>query len=57
MSDFITLSCPTCNGKLKITDDIDRFDCVHCGNEHVVKRGGDLVSLKPVVEQLELPRP
>ena len=57
MSDFITLSCPTCNGKLKITDDIDRFACVHCGNEHVVKRGGGVVSLKPVVEQLELPRP
>jgi hypothetical protein len=52
MSEFITLSCPSCNGKLQITEDIDRFACIHCGNEHVVKRGGGIVSLKPVLEQM-----
>ena len=52
MSDFITLSCPTCSGKLQITEDIDRFACGHCGNEHVVKRSGGIVSLKPVFEAM-----
>lgn len=48
MSDFITLSCPSCGGKLQITDDIDRFACAHCGSEHIVRRSGGIVSLKPV---------
>ena len=53
MADFITLSCPTCGSKLQITPDLDRFSCLHCGNEHVVRRGGGLVSLTPVVEGLQ----
>ena len=43
MADFITLSCPSCVHKLQITDDIDRFACGACGNEHIVNRsGGDI---------------
>ncbi|MFH1486657.1 MAG: hypothetical protein ABIH46_11345 [Chloroflexota bacterium] len=53
MSDFVTLTCPSCGGKLQITDDIDRFACAHCGTEHVVRRGGGLVSLAPVVEGIQ----
>jgi hypothetical protein len=49
MSDFITLSCPSCGAKLSITPDIDRFACSHCGQEHIIKRGGGIVSLSPVV--------
>jgi hypothetical protein len=52
MSDFVTLTCPSCGGKLQITNDIDRFACGHCGNEHVVKRSGGIVALAPVVEGL-----
>ena len=52
MSDFVTLTCPNCGGSLRITEDIDRFACVHCNNEHVVKRGGGIVSLAPVEKQL-----
>jgi predicted RNA-binding Zn-ribbon protein involved in translation (DUF1610 family) len=36
MSDFVTLTCPNCGGKLQITPDINRFACTHCGNEHIV---------------------
>ena len=36
MSDFITLSCPSCGNKLQFTDDIDSFACGACGNEHIV---------------------
>ncbi|MCC6457290.1 MAG: hypothetical protein IT328_20215 [Caldilineaceae bacterium] len=49
---FVTLSCPSCGGKLQITQDMDRFACGYCGNEHVVKRQGGVVMLAPVVEGL-----
>lgn len=53
MADFVTLTCPSCGGKLTITNDIERFACAHCGNEHVVNRSGYVVSLAPVVDELK----
>jgi hypothetical protein len=53
MADFVTLTCPSCGGKLQITSDLDRFACGYCGTEHVVRRGGGVVSLAPVVEGLK----
>lgn len=52
MSDFVTLNCPTRGGKLHITDDIDRFTCLHCGNEHIIKRGEGIIALSPVMKVL-----
>ena len=52
MADFVTLSCPSCGGKLEITNDVERFACSHCGREHIVKRSGGIVSLLPVVDAL-----
>lgn len=52
MSDFVTLSCPSCGGKLQITHDIDRFACGYCGHEHVVKRSGGVVTIAPMIEGL-----
>ncbi len=52
MADFVTLSCPSCAGRLEITQDIERFACAHCGREHIVKRSGSIVSLSPVVDAL-----
>ena len=52
MADFVTLSCPSCGGKLEVTRDIERFACTHCGREHMVKRSGGTVSLSPVVDAL-----
>jgi hypothetical protein len=49
MTDFVTLACPSCGAKLDITSDIDRFACSHCGQEHIIRRGGGIVSLSPVV--------
>lgn len=51
-SDFITLSCPNCGGKLQITPDIERFACEFCGYEHLVRRSGGMVSLEPVVQMM-----
>jgi DNA-directed RNA polymerase subunit RPC12/RpoP len=52
MADFVTLTCPSCGSKLEITNDVERFACGHCGNEHIVKRSGGIVSLAPVVQEL-----
>lgn len=53
MSEFVTLACPSCGGKLEITKDIDRFACGHCGREHLVKRSGGMVSLDPILQSLQ----
>ncbi len=53
MADIINLTCPTCGGKLQITNDIDRFACGYCGNEHFVQRSGGIVTLAPVVQGLK----
>ncbi len=53
MAQLVSLTCPSCGGNLQITDDIERFACAHCGNEHVVRRSGNVVSLAPVVEGLK----
>jgi predicted RNA-binding Zn-ribbon protein involved in translation (DUF1610 family) len=52
MNDFVTLTCPSCGGKLQITNDIERFACGYCGLEHIVKRSGGVVSLAPIVDGL-----
>jgi predicted RNA-binding Zn-ribbon protein involved in translation (DUF1610 family) len=52
VSDFVTLTCPSCGGKLQITPDMDRFACGFCGTEQIVRRAGGAVSLAPVVEGL-----
>lgn len=51
-SDFITLSCPNCGGRLQITPDIERFACQYCGYEHIVRRSGGMVSLEPVMRMM-----
>ncbi len=53
MLNFITLSCPSCGNQLHITEDIDRFACAACGNEHIVNRSGGIVSLKPVIDSIK----
>jgi hypothetical protein len=52
-SNFISLNCPNCGGKLEVTPDIDRFTCKYCGNEHLVKRNGNNISLTPIVEGMK----
>ena len=54
MADFVTLSCPSCGNKLKITEDLDRFACIACGNEHMIIRGEGTISIKPITEGLKL---
>jgi DNA-directed RNA polymerase subunit RPC12/RpoP len=53
VAEIIKLACPSCGAKLELTEDVERFACSHCGNEHIVVRRGGIVSLKPVLEALE----
>ena len=53
MPELVTLTCPSCGAKLEIGEDIERFACSHCGNEHIVKRSGGTISLMPVLEQIK----
>ncbi|MBC8255604.1 MAG: hypothetical protein H8E35_16465 [Ardenticatenia bacterium] len=50
MSESITLTCPACGNTLDIGEDISLFACASCGREHVVRRGGSIVSLAPAPE-------
>jgi len=53
MNDFITLTCPSCGGKLEITEDIQQFACAHCGTEHRVNRSTSIVTLSPLVASIK----
>ena len=53
MSDFISLTCPSCGAKLQVENGMDQVACAHCGTEHLVKRGGGTISIAPIVEQLQ----
>jgi len=49
---LVTLQCPTCGAKLQLGPEIDRFACMHCGNEHIVRRGSGYISIEPVLQEL-----
>jgi len=53
MGEFVTLTCPACGAKLQVTEDLERFACASCGNEHLIRRSGGLVSLAPLAEGLK----
>ncbi|QYK51074.1 MAG: hypothetical protein KF701_00945 [Anaerolineales bacterium] len=53
MTDFVSLTCQACGSKLEVGNDTDHFACSSCGTEYLVRRGGGIVSLKPVLESLE----
>ena len=54
MSNLITLTCPSCGGRLDVTNNTERYVCVHCGNAHIVDPGVRAESLAKDVEQIRL---
>jgi predicted RNA-binding Zn-ribbon protein involved in translation (DUF1610 family) len=52
MPDFITLTCPSCGGKLKVTDQIHLLACRNCGNEHMVHRDAGMIYLAPLTQDV-----
>ena len=45
-SEFTTMQCPNCGGKLIIGANITTLKCENCGTEHMVKRGVDGIILE-----------
>jgi hypothetical protein len=52
MSNLITLTCPSCGGRLEVTSQADRFVCAHCGNSHVVDPIQQTMQLKAQLKTL-----
>jgi len=52
MAEIIALICSSCGGKLKISSDINRFTCIHCGQEQIVLHSGNDFILQPLQETL-----
>ena len=44
MSDLITLSCPSCGGRIKISANTTHYKCEFCKNEHVVSPDSKLAA-------------
>lgn len=53
MSNLITLTCPSCGGRLEITNNTERYVCVHCGNAHLIDPSERVDSLMNEVEILK----
>ena len=53
MSNLITLTCPSCGGRLEVTNNTERYVCAHCGNSHLVEPGVRVDSLMSEVEILK----
>lgn len=45
----LRLTCPICETRLKVAEDINRFACLNCGTELDVVKVGNIASLSPVV--------
>jgi predicted RNA-binding Zn-ribbon protein involved in translation (DUF1610 family) len=54
MRNLITLTCPSCGGRLEVTNNTEQYVCVHCGNAHIVDPGVRAESLEKEVEQIRL---
>jgi len=55
MADFVSSTCPSCNGKLQIGKDLDRFACGYCGTEFVVVVARLSVAQAEVTPQVFVP--
>jgi hypothetical protein len=48
MPELITLTCPTCGARLRVTGSEGRLVCSHCGNQHYLRLAEGGLRLKPV---------
>ena len=44
---ILRLTCPVCETRLRIAEDIERFACLNCGTELLVEKDGGLARLVP----------
>jgi hypothetical protein len=38
VSDFVNLNCPACGGQLQVQKDMQKYFCMHCGTELLLKQ-------------------
>jgi DNA-directed RNA polymerase subunit RPC12/RpoP len=41
MSDFISMTCPSCGGHIQIENNLQKFFCNHCGTELLLKQDAE----------------
>ncbi len=46
MSDFVTMQCPSCGGKLAVAANALSLRCEHCGSEHMIRREAGAIVLE-----------
>jgi hypothetical protein len=56
MAEFITLVCPSCGGKVRVTPNTRSYICDYCGNEHLLTLSDKEAVEKPL-ERPEIPQP
>ena len=47
MTDFITLSCPSCGANVSVDEKTNRFRCEYCGTEHLVRNPAEVHLVAP----------
>jgi hypothetical protein len=52
VSNLITLTCPSCGGRLEVTNEAERYVCAHCGNSHIVDPIQQTMQLKAQLKTL-----
>jgi len=52
-NEFITLSCPSCGGKLDVNPKMEYLFCSFCGQKQMLRHHDGAVSLAPVLEVME----
>jgi tRNA(Ile2) C34 agmatinyltransferase TiaS len=57
MSDFVTLTCPSCGAKVSTAGDSGRFLCEYCGNEHLLKGSAAPAPASKLHKRLTVPTP
>lgn len=52
MVEFVTLSCPSCGGRLEVAQGVHTFACSYCGQQHKIIRQGGIITIEPIADVL-----
>ncbi len=47
MPNFISFPCPSCGRALEVAREVSKVTCEACGDEHIIYRSGDQLTLSP----------
>jgi hypothetical protein len=53
----VRLTCPICETRLKVADNIQQFNCLNCGTELMVTHEGGIARLEPTIAAAALLTP